>query len=125
MAVHVRHSSGPQLTPTLGVFSMQTCPHCNIEIRVRELRHQGLFKNFRICPNCGGSFTVDKDTKYRQAAFIVIAVISLVFTILLYYQDSKWLIPALGSYVVLGLFIYWGNKKVLFVPYQKRSKFKQ
>jgi len=98
---------------------MQTCPHCNIEIIVRELRHQGLFKNFRSCPNCGGNFTVDKDTKYRQAAFIVTAVISLVFTILLYYQDSKWLIPALCSYVVLALLIYWGNKKVLFIPYQK------
>ena len=113
------------LVQMLGVFLMQTCPHCNIEICVRELRHQGLFKNYRICSNCGGSFTVDTDTKYRQAAFIVIAVISLVFTILLYYQDSKWLIPALVSYVVLGLLIYWGNKKVLFVPCQKRSKFKQ
>ena len=109
----------------LGVFSMRTCPHCNFEIRVRELRHQGLFKNFRICPNCGGSFTVDTATKYRQAAFIVIAIISLVFTILLYYQDSKWLILALVSYVVLGLLIYWGNKKILFVPYRNKSKFKR
>jgi hypothetical protein len=90
-----------------------------LEIRVREIRHQGLFKNFRICPNCLGSFTVDTKTKYRQAAFIVIAIISLAFTLLLYYRDSKWLIPALVSYVVLGLLIYWGNKKVFFVPYQK------
>ena len=66
-----------------------------------------------------GEFTVDTDTKYRQATFIVIAVISLVFTILLYYGDSKWLIPSLVSYVVLSLLIYWGNKKVFFVPYQK------
>jgi uncharacterized protein (DUF983 family) len=98
---------------------MQTCPHCRIELRVRELRYQGLFKSFRICTNCGGSFTVDSKTKYRQAAFIVIAIISLVFTILLYYKDLKWLIPALVSYVVLGILIYWGNKKVFFVPYQK------
>ena len=98
---------------------MQTCPHCNIEIRVKELRHQGLFKNYRICPDCGGSFTVDQKTKHMQAAFIVFAIISLVYTILLYYQDFKWLIPALVSYVVLGLLIYWGNRKVFFVPYEK------
>ena len=98
---------------------MPTCPHCSLEIRVRELRHQGLFKNFRICPNCGGRFTVDTDTKHRQAAFIVIAVISLALTLLLYDRDAKWLIPALVSYVVLGLLIYWGNKRVFFVPCPK------
>jgi uncharacterized protein (DUF983 family) len=103
----------------LGVFSMQTCPHCSIKIRLKELPYQGLFNSFRICPNCGGEFTVDTDTKYRQAAFIVILLISLVLTILLYCGDSKWLIPALVSYVVLGLLIYWGNKKLFFVPYQK------
>lgn len=100
---------------------MQTCPHCSSEIRVKELRYQGLFKSFRICPNCEGAFTVDTDTKYRQAAFIGIAMISLVFSIFLYYGDSKWLIPAFVSYVVLGLLIYWGNKKVFFVPYQKEK----
>jgi hypothetical protein len=97
---------------------MQKCPHCSVEIRIKELRHQGLFKSFRVCPNCEGRFTVDTDTKYRQAAFIVIAVISLAFTILLYSGDSTWLIPAFVSYVVLGLLIYWGNKKVFFVPYR-------
>jgi uncharacterized protein (DUF983 family) len=100
-------------------LSMTTCPHCSIEIRIRELRHQGLFKSFRICPNCGESFDVDRDTKYRQATFFVIAFISLTFTILLYYGDAKWLIPALVSYVVFGLYIYWANKKVFLVPYQK------
>jgi hypothetical protein len=92
-----------------------------MEIRVRELRHPGLFKNFRICPDCGGRFTVDADTKYRQAACIVIAVISLVFTLLLYYQDAKWLIPALVSYLFLAGLIYWGNEKVFFVPYPKNQ----
>jgi uncharacterized protein (DUF983 family) len=101
-------------------LSMTTCPHCSIEIRLNELPHQGLVKSFRICPNCGGSFVVDTDTKYRQATLIVILVISLVVTILLYYGDQeKWLIPALVSYVVLGLLLYWGNKKVFLVPYQK------
>ena len=98
---------------------MQTCPHCSIKIRLNELPHQGLFKSFRICPNCGGQFTVDTDTKYRQAAFIVILLISLAFTILLYYGDSKWLIPALISYAVLVILFYWGNKKLFLVPYQK------
>ena len=98
---------------------MHTCPHCNIEIRVNELPHQGLFNRFRICPACGRSFTVDTDTKYRQAICLVIGVISLVFTVLLYFLGSEWLIPAIASYVVLGLLIYWGNRQLFFVPYQK------
>jgi len=98
---------------------MTTCPHCSLEIRLRELRYQGLFKSFRICPNCGGSFTVDTDTKYRQAIFIFIALIALAFTILLYFRGSDWLFPALISYVILGLLIYWGNKKLFLVPYEK------
>ena len=98
---------------------MQICPHCSIKIRIKKLHYQGLFNSFRMCPDCGGKFTVDTDTKYRQTACIVISLISLVFTILLYNGNSKWLIPALVSYVVLGLLIYWGNKKVFFVPYQK------
>jgi hypothetical protein len=97
---------------------MQTCPHCDTEIRVNELPHPGLLKNYRICPKCGGRFTVDLDTKYRQAIYLVVALISLVFTVFLYFDDTVWLIPALFSYVVLGLLLYWGNKKVFFVPYE-------
>lgn len=99
-------------------LSMLTCPHCSHEIRIRELPHQGFFKNFRICPNCRGSFTVDTDTKYRQAICIFIAIISLVITVLLYFRGTDWLIPAILSYVILGLIIYWGNKHVSLVPYQ-------
>lgn len=98
---------------------MKTCPHCDIEICIRELRHQGVLKNYRICPNCRERFTVDIDTKYRQAFCIFIAVISLVFTILLYERNFEWLIPSLVSYVVLGWIIYWGNTKVFFVSYKK------
>ncbi len=65
---------------------------------------------------------VDTDTKYRQAFCIFIAVISLVFTMLLYFRGLEWLIPALVSYAFLGLIIYWGNKKVILVPYQKGRK---
>ncbi|NIP31965.1 MAG: hypothetical protein GTO02_21060 [Candidatus Dadabacteria bacterium] len=103
---------------------MPTCPHCNIEIHIKELHHQGLFKNFRICLGCGGSFTVDKDTKYRQALFIIVALISLAFTLLLYFGDLGWLIPAIVSYIALGSIIYWGNKKVFFVPYENVNKSK-
>ena len=100
-------------------LSMQHCPHCGREIRIRELPHPGFLKNYRICPDCGGRFTVDSDTKYRQALFIVMALIALVFTLFLYFDDTAWLAPALASYVVLGLLLYWGNKNVYFVPYKK------
>ena len=103
-------------------FPMQTCPHCKREIRLKELPHHGLFNSFRTCPGCGGRFTVDSGTKYRQAAFILIALISLAYTILLYFRGLNWLIPALLSYVVLGILIYWGNRKVFLVPYEKKHK---
>lgn len=84
---------------------------------MRELPHQGLFKNFRICPNCKGSFTPDINTKYRQAKFIFILIISLVISLLLYLDGTRWLIPAFFSYVILGIILYWGNKRMFLVPY--------
>jgi len=98
---------------------MSTCPYCNIEILLKKLLHQGFFNSFRICPNCGGKFTVDADTKFRQAIFIFIALISLAFTLLLYFQGLDWLVPAIVSYVVFGLLIYWGNRQLFFVPYKR------
>jgi hypothetical protein len=98
---------------------MQTCPHCQTPIRISELPHQGLFRSFRICPDCGGSFIVDRKTRQRQAAFIVVALISLVLTVMLTHAGSEWLLPALISYVIMGMLIYWGNRQVVFVPYDK------
>ena len=46
-------------------------------------------------------------------------LVSLVFTLFLYFDDTAWLVPALVSYVFLGLLLYCGNKKVFFVPYNK------
>jgi len=84
---------------------------------MRELRHPGFFKNFRVCPNCQGKFTPDTKTKYRQAIFIFIAIISLVITILLYIQGPQWMIPGIISYMILGLLIYRGNRHIFLVPY--------
>jgi hypothetical protein len=84
---------------------------------MRELRHPRLFANYRRCPHCGECFTVDPDTKWRQALCIVIALISLLFTIMLYFDDSHWLSPALFSYAVLAVLIYHGNGRVFLVPW--------
>ena len=100
---------------------MKTCPYCGIEIHLKELPHQGLFNSFRICPNCGGKFTVDTYTKYRQAIFIIIALVSLIFTIFLYFHGIKWIVPSLVSYVILGVMIYWGNKQLYLVPAGKNK----
>lgn len=96
---------------------MLTCPHCKIEIRMRELDHPGLFRNYRICPGCQGKFTPDIKTKRRQAIFIVVALVSTGITILLYFEGTKWLIPAMISYLILGVGIYRGNKLIFLVPY--------
>ena len=111
-------SRAPQLNVRCeNKFLMQTCPHCKCEIRLKELPHQGFFNSFRICPNCGGKFTVDRGTKHRQAFFIIIALISLTFTLLLYFKGPEWLIPSISSYIVLGVLIYWANRLVFLVQY--------
>ena len=97
---------------------MLMCPYCNHEIRMRELPHQGLFKTHRNCPNCEGCFTPDPATKQRQAIFIFVLIVSLVFTLLLYFGSIDWLTPAIFSYVILGLIVYWSNKRMFLVPYQ-------
>lgn len=99
----------------LGAIHMLICPHCNIEICMRELPHPGLFDNYRICPACQGKFTPDIKTKRRQAFGIFIGTISLVITILLYFDGTRWLVPAIISYVVIGLLIYVGNKHIFLV----------
>jgi uncharacterized protein (DUF983 family) len=93
------------------------CPHCHKGVVMRELRYPGWFANYRRCPHCGDCFAVDPDTKWRQTWCIVIAFISLLFTIMLYFDDSGWLSPALVSYAVLAILIYRGNKKVFLVPW--------
>ena len=89
---------------------------------MRSLRHQGMFKNYRVCPSCNELFTVDSATKRRQAAFIVVALISLALTLLLCFSGQNWLVPALASYATLAGLIYWGNRHVFFVPYSKPNR---
>ncbi|UCH66471.1 MAG: hypothetical protein JSW63_04905 [Ignavibacterium sp.] len=100
---------------------MPECPHCKKVVDGNELRKQFSIKAYRLCPSCGSPFTVDLATRHRQVIALVIAIISLVLTLGLYFQGTDWLIPAIISYVVLGLFIYWGNKRVVFVPYGKKK----
>jgi hypothetical protein len=92
-----------------------------MEICLRELKHPGLFKNYRVCPNCHGKFTPDTRTKHRQAIFIIVSIISLVLTMLLYFKGTEWLFPSIISYVIFVLLIYWGNKHIFLVPYQSEQ----
>ncbi len=98
---------------------MPACPHCGVLIDGRDLARQLSFKQYRICPSCAGRFTVDTSTKYRQIIGIFMAGVSLALTMSLYFLGTKWLILALISYLILGLFIYWANRRVLFVPSEK------
>ena len=100
---------------------MQSCPHCNKKIKLAELRYQGMFKNYRICPYCHDYVTVDKKTKRRQVIFLLIVMASLVLTILLYFEGTKWLVPTLISYLIFGIYLYWANQRVFLVPYKKEE----
>lgn len=101
---------------------MQTCPHCHKEVNLAELRYQGMWVNYRQCPYCNRYFAVDKKTKKRQAIFIVLTLVSLALTMLLYYNGLKWLLPAIISYIIIGIGIYWANKRVFLIPYDKDEK---
>jgi len=98
---------------------MSDCPHCKNEIDGKYLREQFSLKPYKSCPSCRGLFTVDSSTKQRQALGVIIALISLLLTLGLFSMGEKLFIPAAISYIVLGFYIYWANKLVKFVPYDK------
>lgn len=100
-----------QLNPSL------TCPHCGAAVDLVRIPHQGLFRSERKCPQCGGFFEVDGETKRRQAWLISLVVVSLVLTLLLYFQGMVWLFPACMSYVLIGGLIIHANRKVRLVPW--------
>ena len=96
---------------------MLFCPHCQQQVELRNLPHPSLFADFRVCPGCKGKFTPDAATKKRQAVLLVVAVASLAFTSLWYFSSPVWLIPALITYVIMGLLIYHGNRRIYLVPF--------
>jgi len=101
---------------------MLTCPHCESPVDLRTLKHQGMFASHRICPTCGGSLEVDPHTKRRQAAFILLAVLSLIFTVLMYIDFRQWAPFAIPSYALLGGLVYFANQKVYLVKYENNSR---
>lgn len=106
-------------------INMHECPLCNSKFNVRDLGYGRIFTNYRICPECGGNIIVDKDTRHRYIVFIVISLISLTFTLFLYFDGNKWLFPALATYLVMGVYLWWCNSRVYFVPYEKNSNSKK
>lgn len=101
---------------------MHSCPLCFARFHVRELPHQSWWKHYRCCPSCGGRITVDRDTRIRQYLFLLVALISLLFTVLLHFEGPAWLMPALLSYLVMAVALYWGTKHVRFVPYEPEQQ---
>lgn len=106
-------------TSNTNQLARQRCPHCRTAINLKDLPHQGLFASDRVCPDCGGSFTVDTGTKYRQALFFLLLLVSAAFTFFLYFGDSLWLIPAIMSYIGLAIIMYSGSRNMFFVPYNE------
>lgn len=52
---------------------------------------------------------------------IGIALISLAFTLLLYYDGNRWLLPAIASYIGLAAWILHANRLLFLVPYPDRG----
>jgi hypothetical protein len=100
---------------------MPNCPNCGKNIHNRKIQNRISLKPYQACPFCGRPFTVDLATKRRQGIAIGIALTSLALTIGLFGNPKTWVIPAVSSYIVLGIFIYWGNKRVEFVRYENRQ----
>ncbi len=104
---------------SLGVIEMPACPYCNEPVDLRAIKHQGMFSAHRICPTCNQPFEVDPKTKQRQAVFIVLALLSLVLTILMYADVRKWVAYAISSYLALAVLIYYANGKVYLVKSER------
>lgn len=100
---------------------MLACPHCGDSVDLRKLKHQGMLASHRVCPHCEGPFEVDPQTKRRQAAFIVLATISLIFTVLMYFDFQRWVLFAIPTYVVLVALIYFANRKVYLVKHDRNA----
>lgn len=98
---------------------MSKCPHCKHKIDGKYLLDHFSLKPCTVCPSCKCLFTVDRSTKYRQAIAVIIALVSLVLTLGLFTTGTILFIPAAVSYIVLGFYIYWANKLVVFIPYEK------
>jgi len=98
---------------------MLECPHCRNAVDLRNLKHQGMLASHRVCPHCEGLFEVDRHTKRRQAAFIGFALVSLVFTVLMYFDFCQWAFFSISTYVILGALIYSANRKVYLVKYDR------
>lgn len=96
---------------------MLPCPHCKNPVDLRRLEHQGVLASHRVCPHCKESFEVDPKTRRRQTAFIVLATVSLVLTVLMYFDFHRWAVFAVPTYVILGALIYLANKRVYLVKY--------
>jgi len=98
---------------------MSECPQCNKTITGKELRNSFSSKPYRLCPHCSQPFCVDGATKRRKVVALVLAVVSLALTSCLHFLGNNWLIPSIASCIILGVFIYLANKRVIFVPYEK------
>jgi hypothetical protein len=98
---------------------MPTCPHCSIETTGHTSRNTFNLEPWTNCPGCGGAFTVDPATRRRQIIAIFIALVALGITLGLYVDGTDWLPAALLSYAALAGWIYFGNQKVRFIPYDE------
>ena len=99
----------------LGDYSVLNCPSCSAVISREEFARQVSSKLYRVCPMCGGRFTVDPMTKRRQFILKIIGLVSLLMTIGLAFFEQYWLVATLVSYFVLFTYIWWGNKHVYLV----------
>jgi hypothetical protein len=87
-----------------------------VQIELRKLPHPGLFEDYRVCPGCGGEFTVDERSKRLRPALLVVGLSAMVLTLLLYFQGPGWLAPALISYALWLAILGWANKFLRLVP---------
>jgi len=74
---------------------MLRCPHCDLAIELRQLRHRGWWRSDRVCPDCKGG----------------------VLTILATLGDERWWIATCASFVPLAWLIWYGNRRVRLVPF--------
>jgi hypothetical protein len=86
-------------------------------MRSRSLFSGLSLRPYRVCPDCGGKYTADADSRRRQWPIAVLSLAALVLTVLAGsgYAGLVW--PALASHVALWGYIAFAIARLRYVRY--------
>jgi len=93
------------------------CPRCGSDMRTRSMLSYYNLKPYRVCPDCSAKYIADPKTRKRQIPIIILTLIALGLTAAVGLEGFAWLLPAIGSHIILWVYIGYTLSKVVYVQY--------